>query len=611
MARRIGTKVWRGPLPGADLYDNAPVRGRMGGPRRAGSAVLPLLAAATILVCGGSSYPIAYSSAFHSPTESTLRQTSETSDDCLLRSLSGAPPMDIFLTDAHVPVNDLTGALRTLSRLRGRNSAAVAKDASLIQQEIAKETPPPTTALEAIGRARFLRLSASSLLGYEIDRQLADLSVAYVAAGCGPVFSQDGLQQLNNLTPLPWGGYGKTFGIIDQRSLYGLPCTGPDAALLPFRLVLECGNNIDVLNGATGVVQVSSPVFPDELGTGASLVQMSGQYAAWPTLIVVPARGLNPPTWSVTVHVRTLMGDTVANTVVVPSQVEQAGSPGAVFTFLGGPAGFAVGTSNPKTNSDTVTYLSPVGKFIGSGPIDDGEGSSVTVLSLHTFYINEMPCAAGCPGTGGLPGVYDLTTGRYYPPLATNVTSNTQPVRVISTVSNSCGGPILLELEGQYEDFAGATILTDGTTGAMFRPIRRSKLLADVASLWNDQLISVVGVVPAGVLFEEMGSEGVALYWLDKWDGSMAWSLSNQIVSRVVIVGGWIVAVNHSGQYLFVNAATGKQSVEPSGGAAAMLLSAARGTSLSLIAKDPTKNSVIVAIGDDDYARMPYIDVCG
>jgi hypothetical protein len=297
-------------------------------------------------------------------------------------------------------VHDLD--LLSHSRLRlitGGKALAVAADASVLEREIAREIPPAGWVYEAVGRARFLRVADGGFLGTEIDTQFQNLNSAYQASGCEPLFSSVSLADLRGLSPSPLGNTG----VVYKGSLYGYPCSGPKAYEPPLSLVFGCRDqSLDVLNGSTGVFQGAQfPIPGNEL-------QISGNYAAWATLNTAPARGLTAPTWSVTVHVRTLLGAPVANTVVVPSQPEQTGMHGTIVNFLGGPTGFVIGTRNEATDAYTVTYLSPQGKIVDTQPVGPLGPNAISVLSSHTFLIAERPCSSPeCQGTSREPAIYD------------------------------------------------------------------------------------------------------------------------------------------------------------------------------------------------------------
>ena len=511
---------------------------------------------------------------------------------CLPMDANGDSVMGNLVTDSTSPESMLVNDLSSLSH---DVDATVAGAASRLAAQLDSEKPAPGSSVEALARLRFL--------GYSPGEDLASLDSAYEQSGCGDgsLFGSQALSSFQGILPAPSSDGGiQISDDTTQATVYGVACKGPGEAIAPFSLVFLCGKSVEVVDGKTGAVRESPDVFPD---TGVGLsgpdycistcddtggptdVQFSGDHAAWASVDVTPAQGLSPPSWSISLHVRTLAGADVADAVIVASQAEQDGKSGAVQSLVGREGGFALDTIGPGGAVGTF-LLSPNGTPTSQSP-QPGSGSGFVTSEIAQV------------GTT----LYDYVSGSFWSPPST--------ADSIITVRADCGTDALIKSGVSGEpDTSSDTFehVSVAPAGASFTRIPGTSSSLGFYSNYS----RVIGVVPEGVV---NGPDSDGSYEFVKWDGSIAWTLSPQVVTHVKVVGGWVVAVNQSGNYVVVDPSTGEQATTVSAGTMRLVEEAAgnqtNGVGLdvedyNVVGYDASARWVVVGTRDDVSKPFTY-----
>lgn len=412
------------------------------------------------------------------------------------------------LLDIETSYSSFAAALERLLEVGGESVPGAVID---LVTPLEALTPAPRYSLEALGRIRFAGHDPVSLLG-KVNSAIGE--------ECGgQLFGSEALARVAGLRPVPADD-----GTVDvgYHTLWGRSCQSDPRAMAAFSGLYECGPDAIVVDFATGATYTSTGS-----ATSARDVLVAGDRLVWLTDATVPASGLEPPLWTLTLHLYSfLTAEETTVDVVKDSPNPVPDNPGTVV--YAGRDRILVGVGDESRASslgDSGILFDGTGEEIMRfttgeiGAFSDELRKERPLLTEHSILLNGSELGI----------VMDVRTGGF-------TTLENANLRIVPNTGCDDRGalydPVWLRDLVLVDDTPGGLAVNGGP-----------ELLARDAQVVRPGLVA--------------SSADDAIVAVQRSDGSLAWSLGDDILTRFDVFGGYVVATNRSGQRVVIDPTNG------------------------------------------------------
>ena len=434
----------------------------------------------------------------------------------------------------------------------------------------------PATSLEALGQVQAaggpeVADLYDALAAACPDQASVIRGQAQAAAGVGSVMDGDTLHnaaELNGSCDNETGAEILGFPTATTMLAY---CAG-DRAHIGYALMDLTTGDITWFTDDAADGGLVGPYFND------SVAAASGTAVAWTTVEHIKASGLNPRTWSATLHIHDLATDLPLETVDVPLvQGGRGASPGSDFGVGADRLGFYVQIPHsalPEGShaNGVIRHYDTAGNLMWVRPNHDtGVGYALTPISTSM-------------ATWGIGGgeIIDLYTGQ-------PVWSPARHGDSFESGVDACG------LYASSVGFVGSNAWVQDTAAGP-----KVTALSDDFPADDDSYM----LTPAGELQTSPGA------WMVGLDGKTTWKLSAKIVANAWAFGNWVVVVNTSHEKVLVDPATGTEVTDVDTSLRDTILRTFPGAQ-AFVTEDGQTAWVENGEAADDWTRLPAADVCG